>query len=178
DVGNGVPGRWAGRGGPPDLCPAATAVLAGCGGGGHGGEHRATAGERPAVSAPAIGPDGTAEPTDTATGGSGGSGGKDDRSSGSSGSSGSSKQATLPKSQLTPATGTFTDQQKDYLVGRVPKGMDPSAVLQTGQESCDRIANTADASPKLAKQAIADGEIADAKDAITYLCPKYKSLLK
>ncbi|SFE42153.1 hypothetical protein SAMN05216251_10351 [Actinacidiphila alni] len=158
------------------MMTAATAVLAGCGGGGHGGENRATASERPAVSAPAIGPDGTAEPTDTATGG-----GKDGGSSGSSdtsGSSGSSKQATLPKSQLTPATGTFTDQQKDYLVGKVPKGMDPAAVLQTGQESCDRIANTADASPKLAKQAIADGEIADAKDAITYLCPKYKSLLK
>jgi hypothetical protein len=149
---------------------AAVAVLAGCGGGGHtDAKDRATAsGERPAVSAPAIGPDGTAEPSASAAGGADGD---------TSGSSGSSKQSTLPKSQLTPATGTFTDRQKDYLVGKVPKGMDPAAILQTGQESCDRIANTADASQKLAREAIADGEIADAKDAITYLCPKYKDLL-
>jgi hypothetical protein len=152
---------------------AAVAVLAGCGGGGHtdAKDRAAASGERPAVSAPAIGPDGTAPPSASAAGGA------DGGSSGSSDSSGSSKQSTLPKSQLTPATGTFTDRQKDYLVGKVPKGMDPAAILQTGQESCDRIANTADASPKLAREAIADGEIADAKDAITYLCPKYKNLL-
>ncbi|MBD0736685.1 hypothetical protein [Streptomyces sp. CBMA29] len=153
------------------IVTTAAAVLAGCGGGGHpdAARDRATpAGERPASSAPAIGPDGTAEPSASASAGSGGSGGANGATA---------KESTLPRSQLTPATGTFTDQQKSYLVGKVPKGMDPAAVLQTGQESCDRIANTADASPKLAKEAIADGEIADAKDAITYLCPKYKSLL-
>ena len=135
---------------------AATVLLAGCGSGGSAkAEHSAPA-ERPAASAPGIGPDGTTEPSSApATG----------------------HAATLPKSQLTPATGTFTDRQRDYLVGKVPKGMDPSAVLQTGQESCDRIASTADASRTVAKQAIASGEITDAKDAITYLCPQFKSLL-
>ncbi|MBM9503319.1 hypothetical protein [Actinacidiphila acididurans] len=83
----------------------------------------------------------------------------------------------MPRSKLTPATGTFTDREKDYLVGKVPKGMDPSAVLQTGQESCERVATAADASPQLAREAIRDGEIPDAKDAITYLCPKYSDLL-
>lgn len=148
----------------------AAAVLAGCGGGhADAARDRATpTSERPASSAPAIGPDGTAEPSASALGGTDGTGGSNGASS---------KESTLPKAQLTPATGTFTNKQKDYLVGKVPKGMDPAAVLQTGQESCDRIANTADASPKLAKEAIASGEIADAKDAITYLCPKYRNLL-
>jgi hypothetical protein len=135
---------------------AATVLLAGCGSGGSAkAEHSAPA-ERPAASAPGIGPDGTTEPSSAPSAGRG---------------------ATLPKSQLTPATGTFTDRQKEYLVGKVPKGMDPSAVLQTGQESCDRIADTADASRTVAKQAIASGEITDAKDAITYLCPQFTSLL-
>ncbi|MFF7153909.1 hypothetical protein [Streptomyces sp. NPDC008139] len=153
------------------IVTTAAAVLAGCGGG-HpeaARDRAAPTSERPASSAPAIGPDGTAEPPASASTGPGGSGGANGADA---------KEPTLPKSQLTPATGTFTDQQRSYLVGKVPKGMDPAAVLQTGQESCDRIANTADASPKLAKEAIADGEIADAKDAITYLCPKYKSLLQ
>lgn len=134
----------------------AAAVLAGCGGGSAKAQHTAPA-EQPAASAPGIGPDGTTEP--------------------SSAPSGGRAAQTVPKAQLTPATGTFTDRQRDYLVGKVPKGMDPSAVLQTGQESCQRIADTADASRAVAKQAIASGEIPDAKDAITYLCPQYENLL-
>ena len=152
---------------------AAAAVLAGCGSGGGGTstDARGTAPssstaaasasasasatvEMPASSAPGIGPDGTTEPTAPAT-----------------------SQPTVPRAELTPATGTFTATQRNYLVGKVPTGMDPSAVLQTGQESCERIANTADSSPALARQAIKDGEIADARDAIIYLCPKYRNLL-
>jgi hypothetical protein len=135
---------------------AATALLAGCGSGGSAKAQHTAPAEQPAASAPGIGPDGTTEPSATP---------------------GGEHAATLPKSQLTPATGTFTDRQKEYLVGKVPQGMDPSAVLQTGQESCERIADTADASRTVAEQAIASGEITDAKDAITYLCPQYKNLL-
>jgi hypothetical protein len=147
---------------------AAAALLTGCGGGGGagGGRHPSAApattatatAEPPASPSPGIGPDGTAE-------------------TGAADSGGAARQPTVPRARLTPATGTFTNRQKDYLVGKVPKGMDPSAVLQTGQESCERIANTADASPALARQAIRDGEIPDARDAITYLCPKYENLL-
>lgn len=156
---------------------AAVALLGGCGGGAKdtagpapsastsvtaAASARATATvtvEPPAASSPGIGPDGTAETGPAATAGP------------------ATTQPTVPRSQLTPATGTFTDRQKDYLVGKVPRGMDPAAVLQTGQESCERIAGTAAASPALARQAIRDGEIADARDAITYLCPKFEILL-
>lgn len=143
------------------IVTTAAAVLAGCGSGGKSSAHSTPSAERPAASVPGIGPDGTAEDSGS-TAGSGGA---------------TAKAPTLPKSRITPATGTFTDAQKNYLVGKVTAGLDPSAVLQTGQESCERIANTADASQKLAKEAIASGEIADARDAITYLCPKYANLL-
>ncbi|WP_433887964.1 hypothetical protein [Streptomyces sp. CA-111067] len=152
------------------IVAATAAALSGCGSGGGHTDARGTtrppsatassssssAGtmEPPAASAPGIGPDGTTESTGPA-----------------------GPQKTLPKAQLTPATGTFTDSQRDYLVGRVPTGMDPSAVLQTGQESCDRIATTAGVDPGAAREAIKSGQIADAKGAITYLCPKYKNLL-
>ncbi|WP_414720754.1 hypothetical protein [Streptomyces sp.] len=140
------------------------ALLAGCGGGGSTDAARPTPAasatvEPPAASSPGIGPDGTA-PTDPPKPGTP-----------------ATTQATVPRARLTPATGTFTEAQQEYLVGKVPTGMDPSAILQVGLESCDRIANTADASPRLARQAIEDGEIADARDAITYLCPKFKTLL-
>lgn len=139
---------------------AAVALLAGCGSSSdsaHGTPHKTA--EAPAASSPGIGPDGTAEQTAQPS------------------DAPATKQPTVPKAQLTPATGTFTAKERDYLVGKVPKGMDPAAILQTGQESCERIANTADVSTKLAEQAIKDGEIADAKDAITYLCPRYADLL-
>jgi hypothetical protein len=161
---------WAG------VLAVVVAVLVGCGGGGDrygngngGGGPRDAARpevptssvtvEPPAASSPGIGPDGTGESAPAPAG------------------TPASTQATVPKSQLTPATGTFTDREREYLVGKVPKGMDPSAVLQTGLESCDRISNTADAGPELARQAVKDGEIADARDAITYLCPKFQNLL-
>lgn len=150
---------------------ALLAGLAGCGSSGSGGAGAAggrspqagpasgpAAGtERPAVPAPGIGPDGTAEPT--------------------AGRADTGPQKTVPKARLTPATGTFTDPERDYLVGKVPVGMDPAAVLQTGQAACERIANTADEDRAAARRAVNDGEITYARDAITYLCPAYRDLL-
>jgi hypothetical protein len=140
---------------------ALLAGLAGCGSAG-GSAHidptrTPAAAERPAAPAPGIGPNRTAEPT-TAPGAGG-------------------AQKTVPKARLTPATGTFTDTQRDYLAGKVPVGMDPTAVLQTGLDACERIADTADADRAAARRAVNDGEIAYARDAITYLCPAYRGLL-
>lgn len=160
---------------------AAVMLVAGCGGGGGGkaggddggpgsgggptAGHRAPAAvptshsaEPPASSAPGVGPDGTAETVAPSAGGG-------------------RAQATVPRARLTPATGTFTERQKDYLVGKVPEGMDPAAVLQNGQDACDRIANTAQEDARAARQAVKDGEIPGARDAITYLCPAYRYLL-
>ncbi|MCB5177891.1 hypothetical protein [Streptomyces antimicrobicus] len=83
----------------------------------------------------------------------------------------------LPDARLTPRTGTFKDNEKKYLSGRVPERMDPAAVLQTGQETCQRIERTAKRDPDAATAAIVSGEVKGAKDAITYLCPEQKHLL-
>lgn len=84
----------------------------------------------------------------------------------------------VPKFELTPATGSFTKKQKEYLTERVPKGTDPAAILEAGQEACDRITRTAKHDRKAAIDAIRSGEITGARDAITHLCPKHKPLLE
>ncbi|MBW5482507.1 hypothetical protein [Streptomyces bambusae] len=83
----------------------------------------------------------------------------------------------LPDAKLTPKTGSFKDNEKKYLSGRVPEKMDPAAVLQSGQEACQRIERTAKRDKDAAIGSIASGEVKGAKDAIPYLCPEQKPLL-
>ncbi|MFD9357172.1 hypothetical protein [Streptomyces sp. NPDC060031] len=83
----------------------------------------------------------------------------------------------LPDAKLTPKTGSFKENEKKYLSGRVPEKMDPAAVLQTGQESCQRVERTAKRDKDAAVGSIVAGEIPGAKDAITYLCPEQKPIL-
>ncbi|KAF4409349.1 hypothetical protein [Streptomyces lycii] len=82
-----------------------------------------------------------------------------------------------PESELKPVTGSFTEREKEYLSGRVPEGNDPAAVLQIGQESCDRIAYLARHDRDMAVSSLILGEITGARDAVTQLCPKQKPLL-
>lgn len=138
-----------------------TAALAACGSSSDGGEEKAdaagpVASAGPAAGAPA-GPDGSAEAGPQA--------------------SRSSEPPKTPTDQLTPATGTFTKKQKKYLVDRVPKGMDPAAVLQTGQETCDRLTYLVKVDRDTAIGAVATGEIADAKPAVAHLCTQHKDLV-
>ncbi|MET9321595.1 hypothetical protein ABZX75_15595 [Streptomyces sp. NPDC003038] len=83
----------------------------------------------------------------------------------------------LPDAKITPKTGSFTEQEKKYLSGRVPEKMDPAAVLQTGQEACQRVERTAKRDKDAATGAVITGEITGAKDAITHLCPEQKPIL-
>ncbi|MFJ4860243.1 hypothetical protein [Streptomyces sp. NPDC088748] len=83
----------------------------------------------------------------------------------------------LPDAKLTPKTGSFTAEEKKYLSGRVPEKMDPAAVLQTGQDACQRVARTAKRDKDAATGAVITGEIAGAKDAINLLCPEQKPIL-
>lgn len=83
----------------------------------------------------------------------------------------------LPDAKLTPKTGSFTAEEKKYLSGRVPEKMDPAAVLQTGQEACQRVTRTAKRDKDAATGAVITGEIQGAKDAITHLCPDQKPIL-
>ncbi|OIJ88264.1 hypothetical protein [Streptomyces colonosanans] len=88
-----------------------------------------------------------------------------------------SKGPVLPDAKLTPATGSFTGREKTYLHGRVPENMDPAAVLQVGQEACQRIERTAAHDKDAAIGALIAGDVPSADDAITQLCPKQKPLL-
>ncbi|MGW7428266.1 hypothetical protein ACWGIN_01825 [Streptomyces sp. NPDC054861] len=88
-----------------------------------------------------------------------------------------SRGPVVPDSDLKPATGSFTKTQKSYLSGRVPKNTDPAAVLQTGQESCQRLERTAKRDKDAAVGAIIAGDIKDAEATITHLCTAQKPLL-
>ncbi|MFJ6794263.1 hypothetical protein [Streptomyces sp. NPDC091268] len=83
----------------------------------------------------------------------------------------------LPDAKLTPKTGSFKPNEKQYLSGRVPEKTDPAAVLQTGQESCQRVERTAKRDKDAAIGSVVAGEITGAKDAITFLCPEQKPIL-
>jgi hypothetical protein len=88
-----------------------------------------------------------------------------------------SRVPVLPDPQITPATGSFSKKDKSYLSGRVPQNMDPAAVLQTGQETCQRVARTAAHDRDAAVGAVIAGDLPDAKAAITHLCPDQKPVL-
>ncbi|SCE12334.1 hypothetical protein GA0115249_113839, partial [Streptomyces sp. PpalLS-921] len=146
----------------------ATAALAACGSSGGG---PATAGgtpSGPAASAPAVpGPSGApgGEPA-----------GEDAREAGPQ----DAETPDLPKvpaDEITPATGTFSKPQKEYLTDRVPQGMDPAAVLQTGQETCDRLRYLVKADRDIAVAAVVTGEVADAEPAVAHLCPRHQDLV-
>jgi hypothetical protein len=89
-----------------------------------------------------------------------------------------SEPPKLPTDRLTPATGSFTEKQKKYLTDRVPRGMDPAAVLQTGQETCDRLGYLVKADRDVAVGAIVTGEIADAEPAVENLCTQHRDLVR
>ncbi|WP_405935514.1 hypothetical protein OG338_01135 [Streptomyces sp. NBC_00726] len=90
----------------------------------------------------------------------------------------SSEPPRIPTDRLTPATGTFTEKQKEYLTDRVPVGMDPAAVLQTGQETCDRLDYLVKADRDTAVGALVTGEITGAEPAVAHLCPGHKDLVE
>ncbi|MFS0693223.1 hypothetical protein [Streptomyces nitrosporeus] len=142
----------------------ATAALAACGSSGDG----PTAGPEPSgttASAPAA-----AGPEATGAAGSG-------EGAAAAPSGGAQDVPKVPAGELTPATGTFSKPQKKYLTGRVPEGMDPAAVLQTGEETCDRIRYLAKADRDIAVGAILTGEVAGAAPAVEHLCPEHQDLV-
>lgn len=82
-----------------------------------------------------------------------------------------------PDAALTPATGSFTQREKEYLSGRVPRSVDPAAVLDVGKETCQRIARTAKHDGDAAAAAVVAGDLRDAGDAVTHLCPGQRPVL-
>lgn len=105
----------------------------------------------------------------------------EEQDSGSAGGPAPSASASAgpvqPDAELTPATGSFTKKEKEYLSGRVPESVEPAAVLEIGEEACQRIERTAKRDKDAAVAAVVSGEIRDATDAITHLCPKQQPVL-
>ncbi|MET8710238.1 hypothetical protein ACWEKU_16490 [Streptomyces californicus] len=155
------------------------AALAACGSSADGNDPEAAGAQRPAASGPAVPgstagtPTASTPPAADAAEGDGGDGAKP----GAQGPTASAEGPKTPSDAITPATGTFTKQQKKYLEDRVPEGMDPAAVLQTGQETCDRLRYLVKADRDTAVGAVATEEIPDAAAAVTGLCPQHQDLV-
>lgn len=143
-----------------------TAALAACGSSSDGDGDRAGAAPagRPSPTAPYETPGATASgvPAD-------GAGSPD---------TATSEPPKIPTDELTPATGTFTRKQKKYLADRVPKGMDPAAVLQTGQETCDKLTYLVKVDRDTAVIGIVTGEITGAAPAVENLCTRHRDLVE
>ncbi|MFE5156254.1 hypothetical protein ACFRA2_32595, partial [Streptomyces cyaneofuscatus] len=151
---------------------------AACGWPAEGNDRAAAGAQRPAASGPSVpGPSATtpttpaapAPPTASATG--------EPAAPGPSAPAATAEGPKTPSDKITPATGTFTKKQKEYLEDRVPKGMDPAAVLQTGQETCDKLRYLVKADRDTAVGAIATQEIPDAPAAVAGLCPQHQDLV-
>ncbi|MFJ2241035.1 hypothetical protein [Streptomyces sp. NPDC087859] len=139
-------------------------LLAACGGGGSE-EQRTEAAGRPGSTPPPASsaqPSGTPSSTPPSKPAASSQGPKD----------------TVPDDELTPVTGSFTKKEKKYLSGRVPAGTDPAAILQAGQETCDKLAATAKIDRDAVVGAIVAGDIKGAEDAVKGLCPELKSLIE
>jgi len=143
----------------------ATAALAACGSSSGGGDgDRAAAGPASSSSAAPSGPVPGAE--------------ADPSAPASPRAARSSEPPKIPADRLKPATGTFTEKQKEYLTDRVPVGTDPAAVLQTGQETCDRLTYLVKVDRDTAIGAVVTGEIAGAGPAVAHLCTQHKDLVE
>ncbi|MDT0264810.1 hypothetical protein RM844_00745 [Streptomyces sp. DSM 44915] len=83
----------------------------------------------------------------------------------------------LPEDELAPPDGEFTEEQREFLVERVPAGVAPGAVLDQGMAACERLGYLARHAPEAIPEAVAAGEIPEAEAAVTHLCPEYAESL-
>ncbi|MFJ6609199.1 hypothetical protein ACIQPT_02880 [Streptomyces sp. NPDC091289] len=148
------------------------AALAACGSSADGNDPEAAGAQRPAASGPAVPGPSAGTPTTPTTPAA-----EKAKEPEEPQESPADTGPKTPSDEITPATGTFTKKQKEYLEDRVPKGMDPAAVLQTGQETCDKLRYLVKADRDTAVGAIATDEIPDAADAVAGLCPRHQDLV-
>ncbi|MEW2189979.1 hypothetical protein [Streptomyces microflavus] len=151
------------------------AVLAACGSSADGNDPEAAGAQRPAASGPSVPSPSATTPTTPAP--SAAPATEEPAAPGPSAPAATAEGPKTPSDEITPATGTFTKKQKEYLEDRVPKGMDPAAVLQTGQETCDKLRYLVKADRDTAVGAIATQEIPDAPAAVAGLCPQHQDLV-
>ncbi|MFE9848659.1 hypothetical protein ACFYPN_07575 [Streptomyces sp. NPDC005576] len=147
-----------------------TAALAACGSSDDGNGPGAADALRSAAPGPSVpGPSAAAPTHDTQAG--------TDTSGTDAAATPTAEGPKVPSAGLTPATGTFTKKEKEYLTDRVPRGMDPAAVLQTGQETCDKLDFLVKADRRIAVGSIVTGEVPDAAPAVAHLCTGHQDLV-
>ncbi|OEU97966.1 hypothetical protein AN217_09065 [Streptomyces qinglanensis] len=159
------------------LVAAVLVLTAGCGAGGDDGGEAA---KRPrAEKSAGAGEDASAAPEDEPAPGDGREGRPEDpKDTQDPEEPGDEDVPKVPRASLSPATGSFTEKEKEYLVGRVPQGLEPAAVLEAGRTACARLRSTAEASRKDAISALKAGEIDNAGPAVHHLCPRFEPLLE
>jgi hypothetical protein len=77
-------------------------------------------------------------------------------------------QAQQPQAAPEP---TFAPSEQKYLSSRVPEGTDPNAVLQVGQEVCERFEAVKAVDPKAVVSQLVEKDDAETAAAVADLCP-------
>lgn len=175
-------GRRTGAAAAVVVTAAAVLLLGGCSSGSPA-PSAAAPGARTAAGQASAGATGSAAGSTGATGASAGAtadsaAGSSDAATEAPGSA--ADEPKVPDAQLTPpGGGTFTAQQKKYLSGRVPRGTDPVAVLEGGQEICERLTRTSAIDPDAAASAVLGGDISPdgAAAAVAGLCPDQQGVV-
>lgn len=147
-----------------------TAALAACGSSHDGNDPGAADAPRSAAPGPSAAGPSAAAPAEGAESGA-------DASGTDAAATPTTDGPKVPTDELTPVTGTFTKKEKEYLTDRVPKGMDPAAVLQTGQETCDKLDFLVKADRRIAVGSIVTDEVPDAAPAVAHLCTGHQDLV-
>lgn len=148
----------------------ALALLSGCGS--DSGEESADADGRESAALDDPAPTGEAAGADD-PGGTGGAEDGGDPSPDPDAASGSGTDDAGPGQEI-----EFTEQEEKYLEDKVPEGADPAALLEVGEEACQRIGYLDRHDRGGAVEALRDGEIPGAEEAVEHLCPEYRPLLK
>ncbi|GAA3881307.1 hypothetical protein [Streptomyces sedi] len=86
-------------------------------------------------------------------------------------------EETLTEEELASSDDEFTEEQREFLVERVPTGVDPGAVLDQGTAACERLGYLSRHAPESIGEAVASGEIPEAEAAVGHLCPEYAELV-
>lgn len=94
-----------------------------------------------------------------------------EKAAGAAGSADAASGTTAEPGPQAAPDPTFAPVERQYLASRVPKGVDPNAVLQVGQERCAQLEAVKAADRKAVVSQLIEKKDADVVEAITRLCP-------
>lgn len=175
------------RGGALLAAVLTAALLAGCGSGPDGGESSAApagsaaegdaAPEVPDADRDQESPDDPGEPDADGSDGSDGTGGAD-AGGGPSGEGAVDEEGARHGETVPEVPLEFSEDQREFLDAQEsPRGADPGALLLLGEEACERLGYLSRHAPEAIAEAVEDGEIPGAEEAVAHLCPEHAPLM-